>query len=265
MKSVDSHDQKPQKKDVVPDLLPSGDHNMVPRDAASLIILDRSGSSPKVFMGQRASKQVFLPDKFVFPGGGYDTADANCAFKGMLSPTCQHSILHDMVGEVSLARAHGLAITALRETYEEVGFLFGQNDDQATDRTSGDTTNGAADARHQMSTYAAHQLRPDLSQLTFFARAITPPGRPRRYDTRFFVVDATHIAKRVAAPDNELRNQNWYTIEDVEVLDLPRITRAILSDLRQHETGGPPASATWRAPFYFFEDGQFRRVLLPRH
>src|SRR3954449_7220619 len=46
-----------------------------PRDAATLILVDRSGTIPKVLVGKRHDKVVFMPGKFVFPGGRADKDD----------------------------------------------------------------------------------------------------------------------------------------------------------------------------------------------
>ena len=72
-----------------------------------------------------------------------------------------------MRGKPTETRARGLAYAAVRETWEEAGLLFGR---------------GKLDDA------------PDLSGLTLFMRAITPPGRTRRYDSRFFVADADHLS-----------------------------------------------------------------------
>jgi len=52
-----------------------GHPNVTPKDASTLILLDRSGPSPKVLMGKRHQRHTFLPGSFVFPGGGVDAAD----------------------------------------------------------------------------------------------------------------------------------------------------------------------------------------------
>src|SRR5208283_2912469 len=40
-----------------------------PRDAATLMLIDRSGVKPKVLLGRRHVSHKFMPGKFVFPGG----------------------------------------------------------------------------------------------------------------------------------------------------------------------------------------------------
>src|SRR5207302_4060065 len=46
-----------------------------PVDAATLILVDRSASTPKVLVGKRHDNVVFMPGKFVFPGGSVDAGD----------------------------------------------------------------------------------------------------------------------------------------------------------------------------------------------
>ena len=43
--------------------------NLKPRDAATLIVIDRSGPAPKVLLGKRHAGLKFMAGKFVFPGG----------------------------------------------------------------------------------------------------------------------------------------------------------------------------------------------------
>src|SRR5690349_19268726 len=50
-----------------------------PRDAATLILIDRSGGDHRVLMGRRHAGHAFMPGKFVFPGGRTDPADGRVA------------------------------------------------------------------------------------------------------------------------------------------------------------------------------------------
>ena len=49
--------------------------NLRPKDAATLILIDRSGPVPKVLLGKRHHSHKFMPGKYVFPGGGLEPAD----------------------------------------------------------------------------------------------------------------------------------------------------------------------------------------------
>ena len=47
------------------------------RDAATVILLRQKKDSTYVLMGQRGNKAVFMPSKYVFPGGAVDEDDSN--------------------------------------------------------------------------------------------------------------------------------------------------------------------------------------------
>jgi hypothetical protein len=89
--------------------------------------------------------------------------------------------------------------------------------------------------------YAKSGAVPDLAAVHFIARAITPPGRPRRFDTRFFAVDADAIAARidgVVSADTELVELVWLPIEDATKLDMPAITMAVVEELKIRTANG---------------------------
>jgi hypothetical protein len=71
----------------------------------------------------------------------------------------------------------------------------------------------------------------DLSGLIYFARAITPPGMKRRFDSRFFVCDA-RLVSNLDAPHPvaiaELLTLKWVTMPEALELNIPSITREIL-------------------------------------
>src|SRR5690606_21500923 len=75
------------------------DHaNTRPRDAGTLIILDRSGAQPKVLMGRRHHAHVFLPGTFVFPGGRVDPADRRAPAASTLHPATRDKLMARMRG-----------------------------------------------------------------------------------------------------------------------------------------------------------------------
>jgi 8-oxo-dGTP pyrophosphatase MutT (NUDIX family) len=222
-----------------------------PRDAATLIIVDRSTGEPRVLMGKRRMEQVFMPGKYVFPGGRADKDDRLVESADELSATETAKLLLDMKGTPSVARARGLALAALRETFEEAGLLVGQ----AVSPPPETTAAGWGD-------FLKHGYLPKLSELTFFARAITPPGRPRRYDTRFFCCTVEAITHRIDSNDGELSGLHWLTIEDTRGIDLAPITRVVLEDLTDRFAAGPGVRADAAIPYYHFKGGSFVRELL---
>ena len=106
-------------------------------------------------------------------------------------------------------------------------------------------------------------MHPDLGHIHFIARAITPPRRPRRFDTRFFTADASSIAHKiegVVGPDSELVELAWVPIEEATHLDMPTITGVVLEELVARVDAGMGHDLP--VPFYFMENQQFFRELL---
>jgi 8-oxo-dGTP pyrophosphatase MutT (NUDIX family) len=171
-----------------------------PRDAATLVLI-RNGR--EVMMGQRAKGHVFMPDKWVFPGGRVDPGDARRRAVAELTP--DNEALLRLCGS---RPPRALAQAAARETHEETGLRLG----------------GAGG--------------PDLSKLTFVARAITPAHRPRRFDARFFMAAAADVLESdIPAGGNELLHIEWFPLVEAEKLDLPSITRFVLKEVGRRLAG----------------------------
>jgi 8-oxo-dGTP pyrophosphatase MutT (NUDIX family) len=74
-----------------------------PRDAATLILLDRDRGSVRVLMGRRHMRHAFMPGKFVFPGGRTDPADSRIPVASPLTPE-DEAKLTARAGRVGAAR-----------------------------------------------------------------------------------------------------------------------------------------------------------------
>lgn len=219
-------------------------------NAASVLLIDRAGGLPRLLMGRRQPGNVFLPDKWVFPGGRLEPEDA------LVRPTTP---LHASDGDVLHARlaiepapvfAQSLALAAVRELFEETGHAIV-------------LAAGARDGLEDLwPDFRTRALRPVLAPLQFLARAITPPGRPRRYDTRFFTADRRAAIEPQGPADGEFSETGWFTLDEARGLDIPVITRRILADLEMALEGPEPYAQP--VPFYFQDGGVYRRDLLPR-
>jgi 8-oxo-dGTP pyrophosphatase MutT (NUDIX family) len=196
-----------------------------PRDAATLILVERSEGGARVLMGKRHARHRFMPGKFVFPGGRVEPEDRRMAAAGALDPDVEAK-LNERVRRPSPHFARALALAAIRETFEETGLVIGVPDHGAPENPPP----GA------WTRFAATGVTPALDAIDFLARAITPPGRPRRFDARFLIADARSIASRVEGavhPEAELTELVWTPLGAALNLDLPDITRAALADLKQ--------------------------------
>src|ERR1700760_3100525 len=87
-----------------------------PRNAATLIIVRRDGPKPRLLMGRRHGGHDFMPDKWVFPGGRIDRSDYHAPFATDVRP----DVMARLEKTTPHARARALALTAIRETFEEV-------------------------------------------------------------------------------------------------------------------------------------------------
>lgn len=190
------------------------------RNAATVIVLRDRDTTPKVLMGQRGAKAVFMPNKFVFPGGAVDAGDADIPLAAPI-PQPSHARLaeggHDHLVDAFCA-------AAIRELWEETGLILG---------TPGDWDGTPPP---DWETFAARGFLPDASAMRFVFRAITPPGRPRRFDARFFLIDAEEVATDLDDFDaacDELSALQWIPVSEARSFDLPFITEVVLAEVAQ--------------------------------
>ncbi len=98
-----------------------------PKDAAALILVRRKGDALRVLMGERSARHTFLPGRFVFPGGRLDIADQRLLVDTDLRPEVRVKV----AAGTTTSRARGLALAAVRETFEETGILIGRKHETA--------------------------------------------------------------------------------------------------------------------------------------
>jgi len=225
--------------------------NLKPRDAATLIIVDRSGDVPKVLLGKRHAGLKFMAGKLVFPGGRMEPGDRRMAVASDLDAHAGARLMR-AVQRPSLGKARALALAAIRETFEETGLLLGKRVDAVPAVPAG-----------PWQAFAAAGVLPDLAQLHFIVRAITPPRRPRRFDARFFAADASAIAHRIdgkVGPDSELVELVWLPIPEAKRHDLPTITQVALDELESRVARG--FGHHLPSPFYRMLNKKFVRAEL---
>ena len=223
-----------------------------PKDAATLILVDRSAATPKVLVGKRHDNVVFMPGKFVFPGGRVDKSDNRIPVAAPIPKALEANL---MMGspKTPLSRARALAVAAIREACEETGLCLGRKSDGAAPGLDG-----------VWKPFSDAGLLPDPSSLFLIARAITPPGRVRRFDTRFFTADAsaiTHHVQGVIHADAELVELVWVEIGSKPLADLHPMTKNVLGELEKRLATGP-LSHDAAVPFFHFYGGRMHKDVL---
>ena len=197
------------------------------RPAATVVLWRESAQGPQVLMGQRGEGAVFMPSKFVFPGGRVDAEDHAAARPGFLSPDCARRL--SLMAAEDAPPPEVLVAAALRELTEETGLNL------------------------------AAMEHPSLR---FIFRAITPPGRTRRFDARFLLAHADGLdgdGNDFATASGELQHLRWLPLPEARALDLPFITEVVLAEVAVLVTGGDQPGVP------FFDNSgptpQFRRLL----
>lgn len=162
---------------------------VVPRRAATVMLLKDTDAGPVVHMLRRRASMAFAGGAYAYPGGGVDPRDDDRQVR-WAGPTRAWWAARLGVDE---ADAQAIVCAAVRETFEEAGVLLAG---PSPDTVVGDTTGADWEADRQA--LVARELsfarflerrglvlRSDL--LGAWARWITPEFEERRYDTWFFV------------------------------------------------------------------------------
>lgn len=191
------------------------------RDAATVILTRSGAGGPEILMGQRGAGAAFMPNKFVFPGGALDGQDADVPFASPLNPVCAGRLRLEP-RSAQPASPEALAAAAARELLEETGLALAR-----PGLWPGETGPGWQGLARQ-------GLLPHAAPLRFVFRAITPPGRPRRFDARFFLADARAVLGDLndfGAAEDELSHLQWVSLGAARSFDLPFITEVVLAEV----------------------------------
>ena len=219
------------------------------RNAATVIVLRDRHTAPRILMGQRGAKAVFMPNKFVFPGGAVDVGDVAITLASPLPQVCAARLVQD----ADPTLAHAIAVAAIRELWEETGLILGQ------------PSSWHGPVPDDWRSFAATGHVPHAAPLQFVFRAITPPGRPRRFDARFLLLDADEIATDLddfSAASDELSHLQWVPLSEARQFDMPFITEVVLAEVEARARDlSPPASV----PFFKNNDEESLFLCLLGH
>jgi 8-oxo-dGTP pyrophosphatase MutT (NUDIX family) len=203
------------------------------RNASTVIVLRDRDATPAILMGQRGAQAAFMPNKFVFPGGAVDSADAHVPLATPLPDLCHARLAEEAPDSFQTA----LAAAAVRELWEETGLILGQ------------PGTWPGNIHKDWRSFADTGHLPAADGLQFVFRALTPPGRPRRFDARFFLVDAGHIQGDLddfTHASDELSHLQWIPLNEVRSFDLPFITEVVLAEVAARvQDPTPPESVPY--------------------
>jgi len=202
------------------------------RKAATLVVIrDGADGDIEVIVVRRAKTMRFLPGFVAFPGGAADPADAEVAKRAFGRPVCAED-----------DDDPAFAVTALRETAEEIGWLLATRDRTGTivdAPLAPDEQAELCKAGNSLSEWlSARGLVFDLGRLRRIGRFVTPPTQPVRFDTRFYLCLGEHLGEpRIHGA--ELDGAQWAQARDmlvrIESGELPAVrpTIAVLRALAQ--------------------------------
>ena len=216
------------------------------KNAATIILLRGSRENPQVLMGQRGKNASFMPNKFVFPGGALDPSDSEIDFEEKISEKCLEKL--KLKADISIAQS--LIAAGIRELWEETGLILGTS-----------WNKNISLIPENWKGFFASGYQPNAKNIDFVFRAITPPGRSRRFDARFFLVNSDNIVGDLDDFSNasgELSHLQWIKINSTKDLDLPFITEIVLKEVSSIIKG----DFNDGIPFYYHDSGtsHFQRL-----
>ena len=184
-----------------------------PRPAATIVVVRDGPNGIEVLLSRRAERGDHNSNAWVFPGGIVDKGDAGA-----------HPCCHGL-DDVEASRRLGLTaggldyyVAAVRECFEESGLLFARAGGEAlVDLDGADAARlgpwrGALHRCEQsVADFCASEgLRLAVDRLVYLSHWLTPLGRAKRFDTRFFIAAAPE-AQTAAHDGAELVEQLWIT------------------------------------------------------
>jgi len=217
------------------------------RPAATVIVVRDTHPGFEIFMLRRSSESAFAGGMYVFPGGRVDGDDHLHKYDAhRQGPAASQSAQQRALGD----EWRGFWIAAIRETFEEAGLLL------AYDQSSSLLTYDDPVLTERLQSYRTplndgeitlleicerENLKLAVDHVHFYNRFITPLGRPRRFDTRFFIAQ-TPPGQTGRHDDSETVDSQW--ISPAEALkrnaagefDLMNVTKMQLQKLAQLPT-----------------------------
>lgn len=216
------------------------------RPAATLVLTRDTDNGLEVLLLQRTWDAVFLPGYYVFPGGAVNSQEpeGRAHTVGVEDSDISQTMSLDEGGADYM-------LAAVRECFEEAGILLAQDrPGHLIDGNHSVHDEREALFREEISLArlcTKHGLTIPLDRLAYLSHWVTPPGPPRRFDTRFFVA---------VAPEGQVASH-----DGTETIDHRWMSPA--QALEEHRAGdrllGLPTIRTLRVLSEFSTTGELMR------
>jgi len=216
------------------------------RPAATLVLTRDTDNGIEVLLLQRTWDAVFLPGYYVFPGGAVNAQEpeGRAHVVGVEDADISQTMSLDEGGADYM-------LAAVRECFEEAGILLAQDASGhligADHGVHGERLALFQEEISLAQLCAKHGLTVPLDRLAYLSHWVTPPGPPRRFDTRFFVA---------VAPEGQVASH-----DGTETIDHVWIAPA--QALEEHRAGarllGLPTIRTLRVLSEFGTTGELMR------
>lgn len=213
------------------------------RPAATIIVVRQAQPSYEIFMLKRTSRAAFASGMYVFPGGRVDGDDHLHKYDALRhGPTDEQAPQVRALGD----EWRGYWIAAIRETFEEAGLLLAYAGDELVsfaDPVVHERYDSYRPALHGgeislLDICQTEKLTLAVDQVHFYNRFVTPVGRPRRFDTRFFIAAAPE-SQRGQHDTRETVDSVWISPQEAlarhadKEFDLMNVTRMQLEWLSE--------------------------------
>ena len=215
------------------------------RPAATVILVRPAAQSFEIFMLRRTSKAAFAGGMYVFPGGRVDPEDHFNKYAAI----CTGPSESQQPQAKALGYDHlGYWVAGIRESFEEAGLLLAYDDagnylafdsQEKAERFAAqrEPMHRAELSLHELC--EAEKLTLAVDRIHYYNRVVTPRGRPRRFDTRFFIAEAP-VGQVGLHDDTETVDSVWISPQealqkhDAGEFGLMRITQMQLTELSAH-------------------------------
>jgi len=216
------------------------------RPAATVIIAREAGASFEIFMLKRTNAASFAGGMYVFPGGRVDGDDHLHKYDAVRQGPSESQVPQQQaLGD----EWRGYWVAGIRESFEEAGLLLAYT--RGGELLAFDEANRSRFDAYRRPLHSgelslldiceAEALDLAVDHIHFVNRFVTPLGRPRRFDTRFFLAEAPP-GQTGMHDERETVDSIWISPadaisqNDAGQFDLMRVTRVQLETLAEHDS-----------------------------